>query len=174
MHVSHACDQTESKNSRSKVKIGMKKLELRVPPLALVLISACLMAVLAYAVPMEAPLPYPLTLAMALLIAGAAVASAGVIAFKKHSTTVNPFTPDRSTALVNTGVYRYTRNPMYLGFLLALVAWGVYLSNATAYLLLPVFVMYMNRFQIQPEERALESRFGQQFVVYKESVRRWL
>jgi protein-S-isoprenylcysteine O-methyltransferase Ste14 len=82
--------------------------------------------------------------------------------------------PGASSSLVIRGVYTLTRNPMYLGFLLVLVGWAVFLSNTLAFLLLPVFILYMNRFQITPEERALASLFGQEFVVYKSRVRRWL
>jgi len=73
-----------------------------------------------------------------------------------------------------SGVYRLTRNPMYLGFLLVLLGWAIFLSNALAFLLLPAFIFYMNRFQIEPEEKALTSLFGQQFVAYTSRVRRWL
>ena len=73
-----------------------------------------------------------------------------------------------------SGVYAATRNPMYLGLLLVITGWAVFLSNAVAFLFLPAFVSYMNRFQIEPEERALAARFGQAFVTYKSRARRWL
>ena len=79
-----------------------------------------------------------------------------------------------SSALVRSGVYKLTRNPMYLGFLMLLSGWGIYLSNAGALLFVPMFLVYMNRFQIEREERALTSRFGQEFVEYATQVRRWL
>jgi protein-S-isoprenylcysteine O-methyltransferase Ste14 len=75
---------------------------------------------------------------------------------------------------VRSGVYSFTRNPMYLGFLLVLVGWATFLSNALAFLILPAFILYMNRFQIEPEERALASLFAEEFVAYKSRVRRWL
>jgi protein-S-isoprenylcysteine O-methyltransferase Ste14 len=75
---------------------------------------------------------------------------------------------------VTTGVYRFTRNPMYLGFLLALIAWGIFLGNIVSALMPLLFVAYMNRFQISPEERALRARFGAPYVAYQSSVRRWL
>lgn len=87
---------------------------------------------------------------------------------------MNPLKPDTSSALVRSGVYNLTRNPMYLGFLMLLIGWGIYLSNAVALLFVPpMFLMYMNRFQIEPEERALTSRFGQEFIEYTTRVRRW-
>jgi len=74
-----------------------------------------------------------------------------------------------------TGLYRISRNPMYLGFLLLLVAWGIYLANVPALLLMPViFIVYMNRFQIIPEEKALDQAYGDVFLAYRRKVRRWL
>ena len=82
--------------------------------------------------------------------------------------------PDSTSSLVVSGIYKYTRNPMYLGFLLVLLGWATFLSNITALALLPVFVVYMNRFQIGPEERALGSLFAQEYKAYHARVRRWI
>jgi len=152
----------------------MHALELRIPPLALLLVFATGMVVVAYAVPAAVAIPWRVALAVALAVAGASVALAGVVAFRKHRTTVNPFTPEQSSSLVSTGIYRFSRNPMYLGFLLALAGLGALLANWASALLIPAFVAYMNRFQIQPEERALRQRFGQEFATYAATVRRWL
>ncbi len=153
----------------------MQWLELRVPPLLVWLGVAGLMAGVAYAAPgLAFTLAGRGTIALALAALGAGVALAGVIAFRAQGTTVNPLSPGASSALVSTGVYRFSRNPMYLGFLLALAGWAVYLGNAGAALLLPGFVAYLTRFQIEPEERALRERFGAEFVRYVSSVRRWV
>ena len=152
----------------------MRSLELRVPPVALAIIHAAAMAAIAYAVPAAAPIPGRLAVAGVLVLAGAVVGLAGVMAFRRHKTTVNPFTPAKSSSLVATGIYRYSRNPMYLGLFLALLGWGAYLGNWASALLLPAFVAYMNRFQIHPEERVLTESFGPQFLAYARSVRRWL
>jgi protein-S-isoprenylcysteine O-methyltransferase Ste14 len=71
-------------------------------------------------------------------------------------------------------VYKFTRNPMYLGLLLVLFGWAIFLSNAAAFALLPGFFVYMNRFQIEPEERVLALKFGSEYAAYKAKVRRWL
>jgi protein-S-isoprenylcysteine O-methyltransferase Ste14 len=113
-------------------------------------------------------------LAVSLAIAGAAISALGVAAFWRARTTVNPMKPESSSYLVVLGVYTLTRNPMYLGFLLALAGWAIFLSNGLAFLLLPAFIFYMNRFQIEPEERVLTALFGSDFVAYKSRVRRWL
>jgi protein-S-isoprenylcysteine O-methyltransferase Ste14 len=107
-------------------------------------------------------------------VAGVCVALLGVASFRRARTTLNPLKPDKSSALVMSGIYRYTRNPMYLGLLLVLLGWAFFLANALAFVFLPVFILYMNRFQIDPEERVLASVFGQEFVAYLSKVRRWL
>lgn len=112
--------------------------------------------------------------AMGVVFIGIAIAGTGVFSFSRAKTTVNPMKPDSSSALVVSGIYRLTRNPMYLGILLLLIGWGIFLSNALAFLVLPGFVLYMNRFQIEPEERALTRLFGQAFVTYRSQVRRWI
>ncbi|MDH7943374.1 isoprenylcysteine carboxylmethyltransferase family protein [Pseudohongiella sp. SYSU M77423] len=153
----------------------MQSLELKIPPLALVVIFAGLMWLLArltpgfdYAVPLRQVLVVVVS-ALAVLIA-----LAGVASFRRASTTVNPLNPGSSSTLVVSGIYRVTRNPMYLGFLLLLAAWALLLSNLAVLLFLPVFVWYMNRFQILPEERALTSLFGNDYTNYCARVRRWL
>lgn len=153
----------------------MRVLELRVPPLALVLITGCLMALGASAVPAASiAIPAQQLFIFSFALLGTVASTSGVLAFRRSGTTVNPLQPDRSSSLVASGIYTLSRNPMYLGFLMLLTAWGIYLSNAVALVFLPVFILYMNRFQIEPEERALTSRFGQEFVEYTRRVRRWL
>ena len=83
-------------------------------------------------------------------------------------------TPNASSSLVTTGIYTLTRNPMYLGFAMLLLGWGIFLANPVTLLVLPCFIGYMSRFQIVPEERALESRFGPDFHAYRMKVRRWV
>lgn len=153
----------------------MPSLELRVPPLLVgafftgaMFVLAKLLPQLSMAVPLRAPL------IVVFLAVGAAIALGGVLAFRRHRTTVNPLNPDASSSMVVTGIYRVSRNPMYLGLLLFLAAWAVHLSNAAAALLLPGFVVYMNRFPIQPEERTLLAKFGVAFADYMSHVRRWV
>jgi protein-S-isoprenylcysteine O-methyltransferase Ste14 len=105
---------------------------------------------------------------------GVAVALSGVLAFRRAQTTVNPLKPETSAALVSTGVYSFTRNPMYLGMVLGLFAWAVYLSSVWSLLGPVVFALYITRFQIIPEERVLDRLFGASFAAYKRRVRRWL
>lgn len=118
--------------------------------------------------------PGRFTLIVVLVVAGILVGGVAFSLFTRARTTVNPLKPQESSVLVTRGVYRWTRNPMYLGMLIVLVAWGFFVSNAAAFLVLPLFILYINRFQIVPEERVLRSRFGAQFDDYCGRVRRWL
>lgn len=153
----------------------MRWLELKIPPLLVWLIFAGSMLGVAYSAPtLSFKRAGSSALALALAALGAAVAIAGVIAFRNKRTTVNPLNPSASSSVVSRGVYRLSRNPMYLGFLLALAGWAVYLSNAGAALFLPAFVAYMTQYQIKPEERALLAKFGPEFAQYLSRVRRWL
>lgn len=113
-------------------------------------------------------------LALVVLLAGVAICLAGVFSFRRADTTVNPLKPETASALVSSGVYRYTRNPMYLGFATILLAWSIFLAWPPALLGVLGFVIYMNLFQIAPEERALASLFGKEFTHYCSRVRRWL
>jgi protein-S-isoprenylcysteine O-methyltransferase Ste14 len=153
----------------------MQWLELKIPPLLVWLAFAGAMLGVTYLAPtLSFTLAGSTAMALALGVLGAAVAIAGVLAFRDKRTTVNPLTPNASSSVVSNGVYRVSRNPMYLGFLLALAGWAVYLSNAGAALLLPAFVAYMTQYQIKPEERALLAKFGSGFAQYMSRVRRWL
>jgi len=153
----------------------LQRLELKIPPLLVWLVFAGAMLGVAYSAPgLSFALAGSSAIALALVGLGAAVAIAGVVAFRNKRTTVNPLTPSASSVVVSGGVYRVSRNPMYLGFVLALAGWAVYLSNAGAALLLPAFVAYMTQYQIKPEERALLEKFGGEFAQYMSRVRRWL
>jgi protein-S-isoprenylcysteine O-methyltransferase Ste14 len=153
----------------------MHALELKVPPLAFVLVIALLMWLASWAVPQFGfDFPGRNVVAVILGATGTIVILLGVTSFRRAKTTFNPMKPEASTFLVVSGVYRLTRNPMYLGFFLILAGWAIFLSNLLALLLLPAYVIYMNRFQIEPEERALRARFPEKFAVYERRVRRWL
>jgi protein-S-isoprenylcysteine O-methyltransferase Ste14 len=153
----------------------MQWLDLKIPPLLVWLVFAGAMFGVAYIVPgISYTLPARFPLALTLVLLGGAVALAGVVACRSKRTTVNPLTPGASSSVVSSGVYRVSRNPMYLGFFLALSGWAIYLSNAGAILLLPAFLAYLTQYQIKPEERALLAKFGPEFAQYMARVRRWV
>ena len=153
----------------------MDAVELKVPPLVLVLVLALAMWFAAMQLPSLAfTLPWRHGLAVTVSGVGILFLLAGIYAFQKAKTTLNPTKAAAASSVVASGIYRVSRNPMYVGFLLALTGWATFLSHPLPFLLLPVFVAYMNRFQISPEERVLSAKFGDEYDTYKESVRRWL
>lgn len=119
-------------------------------------------------------LPWPVLSGLVVALVGALISGAGAREFKRAKTTVNPLHPERASAVVTSGIYRFTRNPMYVGIALVLLGWFVFLGSLSALVGLPLFVWYITRFQIRPEERALEAKFGAEYISYLESVRRWL
>ena len=152
----------------------MPSLESKVPPPALVVVLAVAMWLVSRATPsLHFDVPWHDGLAVVLVSAGFITGISGVVTFRKAKTTVNPLKPHASS-LVTSGVYAISRNPMYLGGLTMLLGWAISLSNPCAFLFLPVYVLYLNRFQIAPEERVLTSLFGKTYVTYQARVRRWL
>ncbi len=150
-------------------------LELKVPPPAVTLIAGAAMWLVARVLPsLSLKLPAGVTVALLLAAAGLAILALAVASFLRARTTISPLKPESTAALVTSGLYRYSRNPMYLGLSLLLLAWGVYLANMLAFVVLPFFTAYMNRYQIEPEERALAQRFGDTYQAYRARVRRWL
>ena len=113
-------------------------------------------------------------LSAAVFFLGIAIIAISGIQFRKASTTVNPLTPEKTSSLVVTGIYGFSRNPMYVGFFLFLLSVSIFLANVVTLVFLPLFVLIMNRYQIQPEEKVLETIFGDKYRQYLDSVRRWL
>lgn len=153
----------------------MTTLELKIPPPAVALAIGFLMwltSVLFGYIPI--PLDYRLGAALALLVIGQGISISGIVAFRQAKTTLNPLKPGNSTALVTRGIYRFTRNPMYLGLLLTLMGWAAFLASPPALVFLFLYVVYINRFQIEPEERILSSLFGADYAAYRTRVRRWV
>ena len=153
----------------------MSTLTLKIPPLVVLAIVGGLMWLAGKAAPMaNFPLPARPSVALAFAAVGVGTAVAGVVSFRRAKTTVNPLKPETASSLVVSGIYRRTRNPMYLGALVLLIGWAVFLANALAFPVAATFVLYLNRFQIAPEEAALKTQFGSEFTAYVAKVRRWL
>ncbi len=119
-------------------------------------------------------LPWRRELAAALVAVGAVIDGVSVLAFFRAKTTINPLTPERAQALVATGMFRFSRNPMYLGMLLMLCGWAVFLGQPLALLPIMLFVWLITVWQIKPEEAALEATFGASYRDYCSRVRRWV
>ena len=149
-------------------------MELKVPP-ALVFVCFGLMM---YLLAKFLPIGYfdffgRLLLTKILIGLGIVIALFALVQFRKASTTIDPTKPDKASNLVVNGIFKFSRNPMYLALLLLLLALGVFLGNAFNTLIAAGFVSYMNRFQIIPEERILLDKFGRSFKDYCILTRRW-
>jgi protein-S-isoprenylcysteine O-methyltransferase Ste14 len=151
------------------------RLELKIPPPVMTLLVAAAMWYVAHRLP-ASPTPAAARLAAGTFVGilGLACILAGLLALHRARTTHNPLKPESSSALVDGGIYRVSRNPMYLGLALLLVAWTAYLATPWVIAGPVAFVLYIGRFQIAPEERALEKTFGPRFAEYRASVRRWI
>ena len=153
----------------------MNALELKIPPLAVTLIAAVAMWCLFRFLPNPpTAMHWSGPLAALLGATGTLFCLLGIAGFRRRKTTVDPFRPHNSSALVVEGIYRYSRNPMYVGFTLMLAAWGACLESVAALAVLPCYVAFLQRFQILPEERALEDVFGAEYQEYRRRVRRWI
>ncbi|WP_426415000.1 methyltransferase family protein [Aestuariirhabdus sp. LZHN29] len=153
----------------------MSGLEMRIPPPVYLLLFGAVMWLLATATPTWSwQHPLSLTLGWGLVAIGVGFDLGGLWRFIKARTTINPHRPHTTSALVVEGLYRFTRNPMYLGMLLLLIGWGLVLGSAVALLLPPLFALWLTRVQIVPEERVLGEKFGAPYREYLKRVRRWI
>lgn len=154
----------------------LDRLELKVPPLALTVLAALLTLGVQLTLPEHRLLPAALMKVVGACVAGGGlcVALSGVIAFRIARTTVDPLHLDRATRLVAAGVYRWTRNPMYLGFVLMLIGLAIALQSAAGLAIAGLTALLLHRLQIIPEERLLQQHFGEEFAAYCRRVRRWL
>ncbi|MDV6316612.1 isoprenylcysteine carboxylmethyltransferase family protein [Idiomarina sp. HP20-50] len=152
----------------------MKSLELKVPPVVVVAVVAGLMWLTAhYTEAFNQFYVGQRAAAIFLLALGVLLPLLGILSFSRAQTTVDPRDPGKSTELVTNGIYQRTRNPMYLGFFFLLMAWGVYLGSVFSLWGLALYVAYMNRFQIMPEERILTETFGEVYKNYCQKTGRW-
>ena len=153
----------------------MSSLDHKIPPPVVALLCAGLAWIAARYTPQVAcPLPGRLPVMAALVLAGFALDLSGLVAFRKAKTTLNPLSPDKSTSIVQTFPYTFTRNPMYLGMALVLLGYCTYLANPVSLVGVVAFCAYITRFQIIPEERLLLGKFGESYARYKSQVRRWV
>lgn len=153
----------------------MKRLELRIPPPVIMLATGILMWLASILFPgLSVPWLHSAAWVAVTALLGLAISLLGVVNFKRARTTVDPRRPAEATTLVTSGLYRYSRNPMYLGVLLVLIGWALFLGNLVSVLFIVGFALFINRYQILPEERLLQEKFGADFMAYKARVRRWI
>ena len=94
--------------------------------------------------------------------------------FREYQTTINPFKAHETSRLIKSGIYSFTRNPMYLGLSSIQVAFGIYLGAYVSIFLIPSFIIYITHKQIIYEEQVLEKEFGDEYTSYLKNVRRWI
>ena len=109
-----------------------------------------------------------------MIISGLIIILSAIILFKKYQTTISPLNPSNATKLITNGIYKFSRNPMYLGLLLVLLGISITLNLTGGFFFILLFILYMNLFQIIPEENAMVDLFKDQFIDYKKNVRRWI
>ena len=144
------------------------------PPVWLLVFGAMMWFVAKSAFAYTVGIPYSGAIALVIGFAGIFCAGAGLREFSKASTTTNPLKPEEASTLVTSGVYKTTRNPMYVGLFIILTGWAVWLGSVSNLLLLIVFASVMTEMQIKPEEKALQELFGRAYDDYCRQVRRWL
>jgi protein-S-isoprenylcysteine O-methyltransferase Ste14 len=153
----------------------MKALDTKIPPpLAALLVAVAMWGISRVTPALFIDRTWRLVIAATVASLGALVAVLAATAFRRAQTTHNPMTPEAASSIVSNGVFSYTRNPMYVGLTTLLVAWAVYLASLAALLGPVVLVLFITRFQILPEERALAAKFGRDYDDYRRRVRRWL
>lgn len=153
----------------------MKRFENRVPPPILVVVFGAAiwgLALLPPSIPLDRT--FRLVIAASLVALGVVAVVLGLFAFRRARTTIDPVNIQRASSLVITGIYRLTRNPMYVGFASILLGWAIYLDGLWALLGPIAFVFFISRFQIIAEERAMLERFGSEYAAYRSRTRRWL
>ena len=147
----------------------------KVPPLLVTVLFGLVMAWIAHLFPgaLE-PGPWRTAAAIACEIFGWTVGLLAVWTFRRARTTVNPLHPEGVTSLVTHGIFRFSRNPMYVGVVALLLGWALWLGVPWVFLGPPALMLFLQRYQILPEERILTERFGSAYLAYCKRVRRWL
>ncbi|WP_375753884.1 methyltransferase family protein [Vibrio sp. HN007] len=153
----------------------MDALKLKIPPVFVFLVCIALIYFLDKAlIPFSIELPGRYLVFAFCFITAGVFGLAGIYEFKKAKTSVHPVDIDKATTVVDSGIYKLSRNPMYFGLLLLLLGFAYILQNILSLMVCPLFVLYMNHFQIIPEEQHLATKFGENYNHYKEQVRRWI
>ena len=162
-------------SARSIAKHLIAQVELKIPPLVIILICAGLMYLCSITITHTVTVPIETRAALSIVLAIVAVGvlTAALMTFQRHRTTINPLNPNNTTTLVTTGVYAHTRNPMYLAMLIVLLGWGFLLGQISTIFGVILFVVAITGLQIQPEERVLKQSFGSAYTDYLTSSHRW-
>ena len=145
----------------------------RVLPPMIAVVSIIAMIVLHVVVPIATVVPAPFSYGGAFLLAtGATMIAWSRRAFQAAGTPIKPFS--ESTALIRHGLYRWSRNPMYVGAVLLLTGVAILLGSVAPLIVVIAFFALLQEGFVRPEERLLEETFGEPYRAYRRSVRRWL
>ena len=145
-----------------------------IPPVQLVICAALMFSLSDYFPQYHFSLALSFPLIILLIAAASIIGILAVYSFHKHNTTFHPHTPEKTSTVVDTGIYAYSRNPMYLALILVLFSLALYLKNLTCFAVMPLFIWYITRYQIKPEEVMLDKLFPIEYQAYSQKVRRWL
>jgi len=157
-----------------KIMIMMKFLELKIPPPILVLFTGLFMWISAESLPNEMNLTLTTPLSILIFLFGFGITAFAAISFRKAKTTISPTHPQNATVLIHSGLFRLSRNPMYLGMAIMLIGWATGLKNIQVIWGPIFFILYITRLQIVPEEKILTEKWGDQYLNYCLQTRRWL
>lgn len=150
-------------------------MHLKIPPAIVFLVSSLLLwGISTITIDYQLNIPFSKLIAYVIFVIGGLVGLSGIIEFRRHKTTVDPTKPEKASNMVTTGIYRFTRNPMYLGMAIWLLGASIYKGNPLALFSIVIFISYLTEYQIKPEEKALKKRFGKAYISYLEIVRRWI
>lgn len=151
------------------------ELETKIPPPLLGLVTGLMMWLLSQLLPTLSMVSSNLyRVGIVIILAGLCLDVVALLQFRKNNTTISPLSPEKASTMVINGLYKYSRNPMYLGLLIVLTGWAFFLGNLASFACLPIFVRLITRFQIIPEERILRETFGEPYEKYLTQVRRWI
>ena len=151
------------------------ELDTKIPPPLLGLMTALMMWLLTQLLPTLSLVSSNLyRVGIVIMLAGVCLDLVAFFQFRNKHTSINPLHPEKASTMVITGLYKYTRNPMYLGLLIVLTGWALFLGNLASFACLPIFMRVLTRFQILPEERILTEKFGAPYEEYLGKVRRWI
>ncbi len=150
-------------------------LETKIPPPLLGFVTGLMMWLLSQLLPtLSMPSSNLFRVGIVIMLLGFCLDVIALLQFRKNKTTISPLSPEKASTLVISGLYKYTRNPMYLGLLIVLTGWAFFLGNLASFACLPIFVRLITRFQILPEEQILGEQFGEPYEQYLTQVRRWI
>jgi len=152
----------------------MKFLELKIPPPVVVVLTGLLMWLIPSGALEVLIGSWSLYLGTVLMVLGVLMDGYAAMMFLVAKTTISPIAPQNASTLIVSGIFKLTRNPMYLGMAILLLGWALLLQSAAALMGPILFITYITHFQILPEERILSQKWGDAYTAYKSKTKRWL